>query len=171
MGEVWGAPPAERGESRKPRRRSLSYQCYSAKKFLLLSDFAEGENLVLAFGLCFLDPTGAIPNAIALHGRGERYGSASNSSRQNSTCVPRFCHKHRSVDLFVLRVAPIYDALSDHQNDSIPIRIRVVGKRTCHQEKPISIVAPVTDIQIPVRNYCHDVGWRHPQRRQVGCLG
>src|SRR5947207_14494511 len=46
----------------------------------LLRDFTEGENLVVAFRLRLLDPTGAVSNAIALHRSVERHGSASYSS-------------------------------------------------------------------------------------------
>ena len=61
--------------------------------------------------------------------------------------------------------------LPDDQNNSIPICVRVIGEGTGHQEKAISIVAPVADIEIPVCNHRHDVGWGHSQRRQVGRLG
>src|SRR5260370_42550348 len=46
----------------------------------------------------------------------------------------------------------LHDALpiSDHKNDSVPVRVRVIGKRACHQEKPVSIVAPVADVEISV---------------------
>src|SRR5947208_16547054 len=98
----------------------------------LLRDFTEGENLVVAFRLRLLDPTGAVSNAIALHRSVERHGSASYSSRQQiSTCVPGFCHKHRTIELLGPTVLCISnDALPDHKNDPIPSSIRIVSKCT-----------------------------------------
>src|SRR6267154_2922104 len=128
-------------------------------KRTLLRDFVERENLVATSRLRLLDPARAVSNAVSLHTGVEFHECPSYSpAHQISTAVPRFGHKHRPINLLILAVLQIvYDPLSDHQNKSIPICVGVIGEGAGHEEKPISIVTPIADIEISVCNYRHDV--------------
>src|SRR6266567_4813735 len=53
----------------------------------------------------------------------------------------------------------------------MPTVVWVHGESAGHEEKPISRVAPVRQIQITVRNHSQHVGWRHVQGIQIGGLG
>src|SRR5229473_553803 len=141
-------------------------------KRTLLRDFVERENLVAASRLRLLDPTRAVSYAGASHTILELDPCSSNSTGQQiSTGVPRSGHKHRPANLLVLAILRIvHYPLANQQNNSIPICVGVIRESTGHEEKSVSIVAPVTDIEISIGNYRHDVGRRHVQRRQVGCL-
>src|SRR6266568_1089394 len=53
----------------------------------------------------------------------------------------------------------------------MPTVVWVHGESAGHEEKPVSRVAPVRQIQITVRNHSHHVGWRHAQVSHIGGLG
>ena len=61
----WGTT----GAARKSDSKDTSWN-------LLLGDFVEGEDSVAASRLRFLDPTGTVSNAVALHIVVEQYGCA-----------------------------------------------------------------------------------------------
>src|SRR6266446_639746 len=128
---------------------SREIRIYDTSWNLLLGNFVEGEDFVAAGRLRLLDPTGAVANAVALHRGIECYGGPSKIRvwQEIPRRVPRFGYKHCTIDLLVLDVLYIvHCALPNHENDSVPIRVRIVGKRAGNQQEPVSIVAPIADV-------------------------